>query len=140
MKKRATFYIVVLLVLTWAANLLRKLELLTVLDDAGLAVFKPVTAVLIVLCVLVAAFCVLFVRKTVPANGPGEAERYPGLGLSAVVCAAVCLLVQLYGAWLLFQDWKRDGSALDLILALPLIFWVALDEPLHLSEPQIPHL
>ena len=48
MKKSGIVFVLVSLFLSAAAMLLRKLELLTVLDAGGLAVFKPVTAITVI--------------------------------------------------------------------------------------------
>ena len=119
MKKSGIVFVLVSLLLAAAAMLLRKLELLTVLDESGLAVFRPVTAVLITLSVLAAVFYFLLARREVekPAE-PVSFAAFRSLGLPGVVMGAVTLLIQLLGAWLLFRDWKNTGSVLNLVLAL----------------------
>lgn len=115
MKKNGLVFALVTLLLSAAGMLLRKLELLTALDADGLAVFRPATASLIALSVLMAAFCILYARKELPAQPGGELRS---LGPAAAALAAVCLPVQLYGAWLLFGSWKGSGDTLALVLAL----------------------
>lgn len=119
MKKSGLVYFLVVLVLSGAAMLVRSLELSTVLDAGGLAVFKPATAVVICLSLLTAVFCVFFVRRYIQARtGEVFTAEYASFGLFGVVLGAASLLVQLYGAWLLFRGWKSGGNALDLILAV----------------------
>lgn len=117
MKKTGLVYILVALVLSAAAMLLRSLELSTAIDEAGLWVFRPVTAVLIALTVLAAVFCFLAARKCGRSGGTFM-EEFCSLGLPGVICSGVCLLLQLYGAWLLFREWKGRGDVLELLLAL----------------------
>ena len=119
MKKSGIVFVLVSLLLAAAAMLLRKLELMTVLDARGLAVFKPVTAVLIALSVLAAVFYLLFARHEVekPAE-PVSFASFRSLGLPGVVLGAVALVIQLLGAWLLFREWKNGSGALNLVLAL----------------------
>ena len=119
MKKSGIVFILVSLLLAAAAMLLRKLELLTVLDAGGLAVFKPVTAVLIALSVLTAVFYFLFARHELEAaKETVSIAAFRSLGLPGVVLGAVCLAVQLLGAWLLFREWKNTGKVLELVLAV----------------------
>ena len=119
MKKSGIVFVLVSLLLSAAAMLLRKLELLTVLDAGGLAVFKPVTAILIVLSVLAAAFFLLFARHEADqAEKPVSFASFRSLGVPGVVFGAVCLVIQLMGAWLLFRQWKTGGGTLVLILAI----------------------
>ena len=113
MKKTGIVFSLVTLLLLAAAMLLRKLELLTVLDSSGLAVFRPVTAVLIALCVLAAVFYILVSRQTPQPEELGITEKYLRLGWGTAA-----FLVQLCGAWLLFRSWKSGGTALALALAL----------------------
>lgn len=119
MKKSGIVFVLVSLLLSAAAMLLRKLELLTVLDAGGLAVFKPVTAILIALSVLAAVFFLFFARHEAdkPEN-PVSFASFRSLGVPGVVFGGVCLVIQLLGAWLLFREWKNGGSTLDLVLAL----------------------
>lgn len=119
MKKSGIVFILASLLLATAGMLLRKLELLTVLDASGLPVFRPVTVVLIVLSVLAAAFSFLLARREVekPAE-PVSFASFRSLGVPGVVLGAVALVIQLLGAWLLFREWKADGSTLSLALAL----------------------
>ena len=119
MKKSGIVFVLVSLFLSAAAMLLRKLELLTVLDAGGLAVFKPVTVILIVFSILAAAFFLLFARHEADqAEKPVSFASYRSLGVPGVVFGAVCLVIQLLGAWLLFREWKAGGGTLVLILAI----------------------
>ena len=119
MKKSGIVFILVSLLLSAAAMLLRRLELLTVLDAGGLAVFRPVTAVLIALSVLAAAFYFLFARHEIEqTKEPVSFASFRSLGIPGVVWGAVCLVVQLLGAWFLYKGWKTGGRTLDLVLAL----------------------
>ncbi len=117
MKKNGLVYILAALVLSAAAMLLRSLELSTAIDADGLALFRPVTAVLIALTLLTAAFFILFARRS-SGGWSAFAEDYRSLGLPGVIWSAACLLAQLYGAWLLFREWKTGSDVLSLILAL----------------------
>ena len=113
MKKTGIVFDLVTLLLLAAAMLLRKLELLTVLDEKGLTVFRPVTAVLIALCVLAAVLFFLFSRQDGQPEEQGKAGRIFDLGWGTAA-----FLVQLWGAWLLYKGWKSGGTMLDLVLAL----------------------
>ena len=119
MKKSGIVFILASLLLAGAAMLLRKLELLTVLDAGGLPVFKPVTGVLIALSVLAAVFYLLFARHEVekPADR-ASFTAFRSLGIPGVILGAVSLVIQLLGAWLLFREWKNAGETLYLVLAL----------------------
>jgi hypothetical protein len=117
MKKTGLVYLLAALVLSAAAMLLRSLELSTAIDADGLALFRPVTAVLIALTLLTAAFFILFARRS-SGGWSAFAEDYRSLGLPGVIWSAACLLAQLYGAWLLFREWKTGSDVLSLILAL----------------------
>ena len=113
MKKTVIVFDLVTLLLMAAAMLLRKLELLTVLDEKGLTVFRPVTLVLIALCVLAAVVFFLFSRQTGQTEEQEKAGKAFDLGWGTAA-----FLVQLYGAWLLFKAWKSGGTTLDLVLAI----------------------
>ena len=120
MKKTGVVFILITLLLSAAAMLLRKRELAVVLDGDGLAVFRWETAAVIGLSVL-AAVIILFIacrfgKKA--GDKPIFAEDFAGLGLPGVLLAALCLLAQLYGAWLLFRTWKTGKETLYLILAV----------------------
>ena len=119
MKKSGIVFVLVSLLLAAAAMLLRKLELMTVLDAGGLAVFRPVTAVLIALSVLAAVFYFFFARHELEkTKEPVFASAFRSLGMPGVALGAVCLVVQLLGAWLLYRGWKTGGGTLELVLAL----------------------
>ena len=119
MKKTGLVYFLVLLLLSAAAMLERSLELSSVLDVGGLAVFRPATAVVIGLSLLTAVFCVLYVHRFVEARtGAVFTAEYRSFGVSGIALGVVSLLVQLYAAWLMFRSWKTGGDVLDLILAV----------------------
>lgn len=117
MKKTGLVFILAALVLSAAAILLRLLELSTAIDADGLVLFRPVTVILALLSLAAAVFFFLFARRYGKNGGPSGSD-YRSLGIPGVVWAVVCLLLQVYGAWLVFQGWKTEKDVLALILAL----------------------
>ncbi len=118
MRKASMGFLAGTVLLCAAGALLRRLELSAVVGTDGLAVFKPVTAVLLALSVLAAAGYVLFASRTAEklCSVPYTSAFRPATW-APVALSAVCLIAYLLGAWELFQQWKARSHAVNLVLA-----------------------